>query len=201
MKVIVIGSTGIIGAAVVRALGARHQVVGASRRGDPRVDLEDSASIAALFRAIPDVDAVVCCGGEAVYKPLPQLTEQDFASSLNSKLMGQVRVVRAAMPVLKPGGSITLTSGTAAQRPSPGTATFSLVNAGLEGFARAAALEATRGVRVNVVSPPWVDETLALLGMQAPEHLSAAQVANAYVAAVEGKHQGEILDPARFVTV
>ena len=43
-----------------------------------------------------------------------------------------------------------------------GSAAVSLVNAGLEGFVRAAALEAPRGIRVNVVSPPWVTETLEM---------------------------------------
>jgi len=198
MKVIVIGSTGIIGSAVVRALEGRHQVVGASRHGQQRVDLADPPTIEALFQAVGDVDAVVCCAGDAAFKPLAQLTDQDFASSLNNKLMGQVRVIRAALPVVKAGGSITVTSGTAAQRPSPGTAMYSLINAALEGFVRAAALEAPRGVRVNAVSPPWVDETLARLGKQAPEHLPAAQVAKAYVAAVEGKVQGAVLEAARF---
>lgn len=42
----------------------------------------------------------------------------------------------------------------------PGSAAVSLVNSALEGFGRAAALEAPRGIRVNVVSPPWVTETL-----------------------------------------
>ena len=198
MKVIVIGSTGIIGSAVVRALGGRHQVVGASRHGEPRVDLQDQTSIEALFRAVGDLDAVVCCAGDASFKPLAHLTDQDFASSLNNKLMGQVRVIRAALPVVKAGGSITVTSGTAAQRPSRGAAVYSLINAALEGFVRAAALEAPRSVRVNAVSPPWVDETLARLGLQAQEHLPAAQVAKAYVAAVEGKYQGAVLEAARF---
>jgi NAD(P)-dependent dehydrogenase (short-subunit alcohol dehydrogenase family) len=198
MKVVVIGSTGTIGAAVVRALAPRHEVVGVSRHGSPRVDLADPASVEALLRSLAEVDAVVSCAGDAVFKPLAQLTDQDFAYSLGSKLMGQVRVVRAALPGVKPGGSITVTSGTAGQRPSPGSSIFSLVNAGLEAFVRAVALEDTRGVRVNAVSPPWVSETLARLGMEAPEHLPAAQVAKAYVAAVEGKHHGEILDPARF---
>jgi NAD(P)-dependent dehydrogenase (short-subunit alcohol dehydrogenase family) len=198
MKVIVIGSSGIIGSAVVRALEGRHQVVGASRHGELRVDLEDPTSIEALFAAVWDVDAVVCCAGGGAFKPLAQLSDQDFAFSLNNKLMGQVRVIRAALQVVKEGGSITVTSGAAAQRPSPGAAVYSLVNAALEGFVRAAALEAPRGVRVNAVSPPWVDETLARLGMQAPEHLPAAQVAKAYVAAVEGKYQGAVLEAARF---
>jgi NAD(P)-dependent dehydrogenase (short-subunit alcohol dehydrogenase family) len=40
-----------------------------------------------------------------------------------------------------------------------GSAAVSLVNAGLEGFTRAAALELPRGLRANVVSPPWISET------------------------------------------
>jgi hypothetical protein len=53
-------------------------------------------------------------------------------------------------------------------------------------------------VRVNVVSPPWVDETLAKYGMQVDQHLPAKVVARAYVAALEGTGRGQILDPAAF---
>jgi len=64
------------------------------------------------------------------------------------------RGVAGAQHIL-PGGSITLSSGILAQQPIPGSAAISLVNAGLEGFARAAALELQSAkVRVNVVSPP-----------------------------------------------
>jgi NAD(P)-dependent dehydrogenase (short-subunit alcohol dehydrogenase family) len=198
MKIIVVGATGTIGAAVVRALSARHEVVGVTRHSKPGIDLTDPASVEALFSAVGGVDAVVGCAGGAAWKPLAELGEADFASSFNDKLMGQVRLVRAALPRLRDGGSVTITSGVLAQQAMPGSAAVSLVNAGLEGFARAAALEAPRGVRVNVVSPPWVDETLAKLGMRADGHLPAAQVARAYVAAVEGQHRGEVLDPARF---
>jgi NAD(P)-dependent dehydrogenase (short-subunit alcohol dehydrogenase family) len=199
MKIIVIGATGTIGSVVASALSARHQVIGVSRHGQIQVDLEDSASIAGLFRAIPDPDAVVCCAGSTAWKPLADLNDHDFAFSLGNKMMGQVRLARAALTQLRRGGSITLTSGHVAQTPVRGSAAASLVDAGLEGFARAAALEATRGIRVNVVSPPWVDESLDKYGIQVGEHLPAAQVVYAYLAAVEGKHQGEVLDPARFV--
>ncbi len=198
MKIVVIGSTGTIGAAVTRALAARHEVLGLSRHSRPAVDLADAASIAALFGAVPGVDAVISCAGSAAWKPLAELGDEDFAFSLANKLMGQVNLVRAALGRIRDGGSITVTGGVLAHEPMPGSAAVSLVNAGLEGFVRAAALEAPRGIRVNAVSPPWVDETLEKMGMRVPEHLSADRVARAYVAAVEGKHQGEILDPARF---
>jgi NAD(P)-dependent dehydrogenase (short-subunit alcohol dehydrogenase family) len=78
-----------------------------------------------------------------------------------------------------------------------GSAAISLVNAGLEGFTRAAALEAPRGIRVNVVSPPWVTETLAAMGMDKSIGLPAVTVARAYVRAIEGKETGAVIEPAR----
>jgi NAD(P)-dependent dehydrogenase (short-subunit alcohol dehydrogenase family) len=196
MKIIVIGHKGTIGAAVVRALSQRHEIIGVSRQSRPSVDLEDAASIAALFQAVSGVDAVISCAGGAIFKPLGQLSEADFAFSMKSKLMGQVNLIRAALERVKDGGSITVTSGILAQTPMPGSGAISLVNAGLEGFVRAAALEAPRGLRVNVVSPPWVKETLEQLKMDSSHGLPAADVAKAYVAAVEGLQRGETLDPA-----
>jgi NAD(P)-dependent dehydrogenase (short-subunit alcohol dehydrogenase family) len=79
--------------------------------------------------------------------------------------------------------------------PMPGSVSISMINAGLEGFVRAAALEMPRNLRINAVSPPWVKETMVKFGMDPSPGLAAADVAKAYVAAVEGKQQGQILDP------
>ena len=85
-----------------------------------------------------------------------------------------------------------------ANEPMPGSAAISLVNAGIEGFARAADLEAGRGIRVNVVSPPWVSETLEAMGREGSGGLPAAKVARAYVESVEGRESGEVLDARAF---
>jgi NAD(P)-dependent dehydrogenase (short-subunit alcohol dehydrogenase family) len=197
MKIVVIGATGTIGSAVLEALAPRHEVIGLSRHGDPSVDLRSTSSIEALFEKVSGVDAVVSCAGGAAWKPLEALTEEDFARSLADKLMGQVNLTRVALRHLPEKGSVTLTAGTLARSPMQNSAAVSLVNAGLEGFGRAAALEAPRGIRVNVVSPPWVTETLEKNKMTLPG-LSARQVAKAYVAAVETDLNGETLDPAVF---
>jgi len=110
--------------------------------------------------------------------------------------MGQINLVRFGLDHVADGGSFTLTSGVLAQSPMPGSGAISLVNAALEGFARAAALEAPRGIRVNVVSPPWVTETLRALGMDASGGLPAARLANHYVEAVEGSRSGTVLNAA-----
>ena len=93
------------------------------------------------------------------------------------------------------GGSFTLTSGILAKSPMPGSGAISLVNAGLEGFVRAAALEAPRRIRVNVVSPPWVAETLAAMKMDPSHGLPAAVVAKAYVKSVTGSETGTVIEP------
>jgi NAD(P)-dependent dehydrogenase (short-subunit alcohol dehydrogenase family) len=195
MKVIVIGATGTIGAEVAKALSARkHEVIGASRKGALKVAIEDAASIRRMFEQVPHVDAVICCAGSAAFKPFAQLGDADYELGLRSKLMGQVSLARIAKEHLKDGGSITLTTGVLAMQPMPGSASISMVNAGLEGFVRAAALELPRKLRINAVSPPWVKETLVKLGMDPKPGLPAAEVAKAYVAAVEQPHQGKVLD-------
>ena len=197
MKILVIGATGTIGQAVVAALSQRHQVVSASRHTEPlRVDITDAVSLRALYDAVGPVDGVVCASGAARFKPLSQLTDDDFAFSLHNKLMGQVNVVREGLDRVREGGVIVVTSGILSRSPAPGSSAISLVNGGLEAFVRAAALEAPRRVRVNVVSPPWVSETLTKLGRDPQGGLPASTVALAYVRAVEGTMTGQVLEPS-----
>ncbi len=122
------------------------------------------------------------------------LTDADFQLGLDSKLMGQVNVVRLGLAGMADGGSFTLSSGVLSQHPIPESAAISMVNAGLEGFVRAAALGMPKSIRVNVVSPPWVCETLESLGRDPSTGLSASIVARAYAASVEGTMTGEVLD-------
>lgn len=198
MKIVVIGGTGIIGQAVVAALQPRHEVVVASRNGSVKANIDDAASLRALFDQVRGVDAVVCCAGTGPFKPFAQLTPEDWRLGLDSKLMGQVQLARAAMERLADGGSITLTSGVLAREPMPGGVALSAVNAAVEGFVVGAAIELPRGERINVVSPPWISETLTKLGMDPKLGIPAAVCARAYVAAVEGKETGKVIDARRF---
>jgi NAD(P)-dependent dehydrogenase (short-subunit alcohol dehydrogenase family) len=198
MKIIVIGATGTVGSEVVKALSLnKHEIVRASRSGDVKVNLDDAASIRAMFEKVRDVDAVVSCAGNAAFKPFADLADADYELGLRSKLMGQVSLARLAKDHLRNGGSITVTTGVLAMHPMLGSASISMVNAGLEGFVRAAALEMPRKLRINAVSPPWVKETMVKFGMDPTPGLASADVAKAYVAAVEGSHQGKIIDPGR----
>ena len=199
MRVLVIGGSGTIGEAVVDALTGEHEVLSAHRSsGDLRVDITSADSIRQMFEKAGRVDAVVSCAGGGAWKPLDELSDDDFEMSLHYKLMGQVNLVRYGAEHVADGGSITLTSGVLSQEPMVGSTAVSLVNAGVEGFARAAALDLPRGIRINVVSPPWVSETLQAMGMDPGGGMPAAQVARAYVDAVTGAHQGQVLDARKY---
>jgi NAD(P)-dependent dehydrogenase (short-subunit alcohol dehydrogenase family) len=196
MKIVIVGATGTIGKAVAAALNGKHEIVAVSRSAaERRADITDKGSLEKVFAAIGKVDAIVSVAGGAVFKPLAALTDADFEKCLHDKLMGQVNVVRVGSAYVRPGGSITITSGVLAGEPMHGAAAISMVNAGLEGFGRAAALElGNENIRVNVVSPPWVTETLVTYKMDPAGGLPAAEVAKAYVKSVEGDATGLIID-------
>ena len=77
----------------------------------PRIDISDPQSILRFFAEVRDLDGVVSCAGDARFAPLDKLTDEDFLFSVNNKLMGQVNLIRAALPVIRDKGSITVTSG------------------------------------------------------------------------------------------
>jgi NAD(P)-dependent dehydrogenase (short-subunit alcohol dehydrogenase family) len=199
MRVIVVGATGTIGKAIVEVLEGRHEIVRvAHTRGDYRVDIASRDSIQKLYDAVGSFDAMVSAAGLAKFGALESLTDADFQVGWTSKLMGQINLVRLGLSRARDGGSFTLTSGVLASEPTPGSAAISPVNAGVEAFARAAALETARGIRINAVSPPWVSETLASMGRDHAGGLPAAKVAAAYLESVEGRANGEVLDARRF---
>jgi NAD(P)-dependent dehydrogenase (short-subunit alcohol dehydrogenase family) len=196
MRILIIGATGTIGREITAALSKDHELILVSRKSTPvSVDLGDPSSIQAMYRAIGKLDAVVSAAGAAKFAPLGQLSDADFRFSLDNKLMGQVNLVRYGLDSVLDKGSFTLTSGMLARTAMIGSGAVSLVNAGLEGFIRSAALEAPRGIRVNIVSPPWVAETLKAMGRDVSGGLPAAKVARAYVESVLGSQTGTVLEP------
>jgi NAD(P)-dependent dehydrogenase (short-subunit alcohol dehydrogenase family) len=95
MRVLLVGATGTIGRAVVAALEGRHEVVPVSfHKAAVKLDLASLESIAAMYRQVGAVDAVVCAAGQAKFAPFADLTDADFAFSVANKLMGQVNLVR-----------------------------------------------------------------------------------------------------------
>ncbi len=196
MKVLVIGASGTIGKAVANALAARHEVIGAgTQSGDYRADIADIGQVRALFAQVGKVDAVVVAAGAVHFAPLSEFTPEQFQVGINSKLMGQVNVALVAPEYLNDGGSITLTSGILSEQPIRFGAGATLVGGAIDAFARAAAIELPRGLRINVVSPTVLEESWPKYGpyFAGFETAPASRVALAYSRSVEGAQTGQVL--------
>lgn len=192
MKALVVGSNGTIGKAVTRLLKEKGmEVIEASRSGNPALDITDNPGMDAFFAKLGPVDVIVSAAGDAAFVSLDKITDNDIQLSVNSKLLGQVNLVRKGLPNLRPGGVFVITGGILAYSPMPQASLISMVNAGLEGFARAVALELTEGRRVVVVHPAWVAETASKIGMDPAPWPNAEKTATAYLEAIEGTSNGE----------
>jgi NAD(P)-dependent dehydrogenase (short-subunit alcohol dehydrogenase family) len=191
MRILVVGASGTIGSEVSKRLSERHKVIAASRTGAVRVELADVDSIERMVKEVGSVDAVVCCAASGAFAPL-SAPDGEFWRGFDAKLVGQVNLLRRVLPVVRDDGSVTLTSGRLSE-PVSGSAGTYLINSGLDAFVPAAATELPRGIRLNVINPGWVRETLIAIGMDPSGGKSATEVAAAYVRSVEGKMNGQVL--------
>ena len=194
MKVLVIGATGLVGGAAAAALEAHgDHVLRASPSSDLAVDLTDPASISALFERVGTVDAVVSAVGSVPFKPLAELTAEDYLSAYRGKVAAQVDVVRLGTSHLTDGGSITLTTGILAREPIRTGAAAALANGALESFVISAAVELPRGLRLNAVSPTVLSEATGYhASFPGFVPVPAADVGQAFVKSVHGVQTGRV---------
>lgn len=195
MKVLVIGANGNVGGVAAAALEERgHEVVRASRSTEPGVDITDPASISALFEAVGAVDAVVVASGAVPFRPVTELTHEDYLSGFLSKALSQIDVARAALDHVADGGSITLTTGVLSREPIATGAAAAAANGAVDAYVMVAAAEAPRGIRVNAVSPDVLANS-PHYHPAFPGHrpVTDEEVGTAYVLAVEGLVNGRVL--------
>lgn len=147
----------------------------ADRLRTVRADVADETQVEALA-AGDAYDHVVVTAADAIgaYAPLPDYTLDAARAMLATKVLGPWLVAKHLGTTLRPGGSLTFTSGIAAYRPGPGASMIATANGALESLVRSLALELAP-VRVNVVSPGWVDTPIwdTLAGAGKGERLAA----------------------------
>jgi NAD(P)-dependent dehydrogenase (short-subunit alcohol dehydrogenase family) len=200
LRILVVGASGTIGKAIVAELKPRHDIVAVGRKsGEINIDIADPASIRDGLKKAGQLDAVVCAAGGVTFAPLDNFKSAPFGESLHttgitSKLLGQVNLALAARDVLKDRGSITLTSGILSEQPIAAGSSASMVNAAIDAWVHAAAIEMPRGIRINVVSPTLVTESLPAFGpfFRGFETVPTARVALAYSRSVEGLQTGQV---------
>ncbi|MBA2656387.1 MAG: short chain dehydrogenase [Tatlockia sp.] len=197
MKIIVIGSSGTLGRAIVKELESRHEIIKAGfNSGDLRVDIRDSNSIEAMFIKVSEVDAVILSTGKVHFGDFHQMQEKDYYLGIQDKLMGQVNVVLIGRNYLNEGGSFTLTSGILSEDPIRFGSSASMVNGALNSFVVAAAIEMPKKQRINCVSPTVVTESMDNYGsyFRGYKSVSVSEVALAYSKSVEGLQTGKVFE-------
>ena len=196
MKILLIGGNGTIGKTVSNKLKEKHNVIIAGRTGgDVIVDITDPESIKSMFEKTGKVDAVVSCAGAAKWAAFNDMSEDDFYVGIESKLMGQVNLVRIGKDFVNLNGSFTLTTGILADDPVYMTSNAAMVNGAIHGFVLAVSQELGNGLRINAVAPGLVEDSAQKYGDFFPGHfpVTMEKVANGYVRSVEGKRTGEII--------
>lgn len=171
-RVVLVGGTSGIGLATARAfLDAEARVVIASRSSDKllraretlpgdvstfSMDFRQEDQVGEFFATVGRFDHLVVTAGDGALGPFQDLPVGEARAAFESKFWGQYVTVRAALPYVHEGSSITLTSGVYGVRPPRGASTLAAINSAVEGLVRGLAMDLAP-IRVNAVSPGIVD--------------------------------------------
>jgi NAD(P)-dependent dehydrogenase (short-subunit alcohol dehydrogenase family) len=175
-KVLIVGGSSGMGLCLARMLladGASVVIAGRSsdrlaRAAAALADVGNVRTIAAditreqdlveMFAACGPLDHIVSTAADigGAYELLPALEVAAARKVVESKFIGPLLLAKHGAATLAAKGSITYTSGIAAYRPAARGVVVAGVNGALESLAYALAIELAP-MRVNVVSPGWVD--------------------------------------------
>ena len=174
-RVLVIGGTSGIGLGVASAVaerGATPIVVSRRQSSVDRalaelpegtrgatVDLTDPSGLDRLVADVGDIEHLVFTAGEPLeLLGFTDLTADVIGRYFQTRYVGALSAVRAFATRITPGGSITLTSGTAAERPGLGALPASVCGA-INALTKALAFELAP-LRVNAIAPGVVRSPL-----------------------------------------
>jgi NAD(P)-dependent dehydrogenase (short-subunit alcohol dehydrogenase family) len=127
-----------------------------------QADVSDEAAVQALVAGIAAqegrLDALVCNAGFMVRKPLRALTLAEWNGVLGTNLTGTFLAVRAAEAMLRAArGAVVTIASTRAHQSEPDTESYSASKGGLVALTHALAVSLGPEVRVNCVSPGWIE--------------------------------------------
>ncbi|MEU4111079.1 beta-ketoacyl-ACP reductase (plasmid) [Streptomyces sp. NBC_01426] len=175
-SVLITGGSRGIGLAIARHLAeAGDRVAITYRSGEPpegllavRCDITDTEQVDAAFKEVEEqhgpVEVLVANAGITKDQLLMRMSEEDFASVVDTNLTGAFRVTkRASRGMLRAKkGRVVFISSAVALRGESGQANYAASKAGLVGFARSMARElGSRGITFNVVAPGLTETSMS----------------------------------------
>jgi NAD(P)-dependent dehydrogenase (short-subunit alcohol dehydrogenase family) len=128
-------------------------------------DIADTEALSPVIEAIRNefgqLDVLFVNAGVGAFAPVREVTPQLWDEIHNINLRGCFFAIQKALPLLRRGSSIVLTSSIGADAAVPGNTIYAASKAGLRAVARILAKELiTEGIRVNVVSPGPIETPL-----------------------------------------
>ncbi|MFD9904652.1 SDR family oxidoreductase [Streptomyces sp. NPDC059063] len=153
---------------------------GAGRVLAVRADAGSLADLDALTRRVEDwrggLDVVFANAGVGVFKPAAEFTEEDFDHVVDVNFKGVFFTVHKALPLLRDGGAVVLNASWTLHRGLSVASVYSATKAAVHNLARTLGADlAPRGIRVNSVSPGYIDTEMYRAANTTPE----AEAANA----------------------
>ena len=146
-----------------------------------QADIASRAAIRHLFdtalRHYGQLDILVANAGYAVFKPLADISEEDFDATYAVNARGTFFCMQEALRHLADGGRIVCISTIGTLLNMPGGACYFGAKAAVEQFCRVAAREvAARNITVNAVSPGFIDTDMLRSVLAEGEPDGAAQL-------------------------
>ncbi|WP_428376612.1 SDR family oxidoreductase [Lichenicoccus sp.] len=128
-----------------------------------RADIE--RALAQVDAQAGRLDALVCCAGIMVRTPPERLDPADWDRVIAVNLTGPFLLARVAARLLRAGGggAIVTIASTRARMSEPDTESYAASKGGLVALTHALALSLGPEIRVNSISPGWIDVTGAKL--------------------------------------
>lgn len=191
-RVLVAGSTGVLGAKIARALhreGARLVLAGrdgdtlarlSTELGDAPVEQFDALEmqlggkkvVDAAAAALGGLDAIVVAIGVAAFGPVESMDEAESEHLITVNTLAPMALIRAALPHMEDGGTVAALSAVIADYPTARMAAYSAGKAALSAWLVALRHEFRgRGLTVFDIRPPHMDTGLIdrALGDEPPE--------------------------------
>lgn len=148
----------IVGRSSERLAEAREKLRNLPGLETVAADATREDEVASLFQSTGMLNHIVWTAADVsgVYVPLIDMDVSCARRVVDSKVIAPLLLAKHGAPRLAAGGSIILTSGIAAYRPAPRGSVVAAINGAIESLVYALAVELAP-VRVNAVSPGWVD--------------------------------------------